>query len=291
VKTRNKVNVYLTGGLGNQIFQLVAGVHFAEKLEKQIILNKTFVARSHSRFDISSFQLPFEIVEEKNLLLLTKFFPRVRNAIDWRLNHKRSHLLDGGLMANEDFYRTKKIKSMSGYFQDLHYFSGINKDFLLLRNPSNSFLNLNSRLSKKKKLSFHVRRGDFIGQKDSHGCLASDWYLESIEKCLNLNSDIDVIIAFTDDAAWVRNQILSKLKTSVEVLVISNEDLDDPAESWTLMRDSNFIICANSTFSITAAMFSDAQITLPNPLTKNENFKDIVSSVPISWNLSNTIWE
>jgi hypothetical protein len=52
-----KVEVFISGGLGNQIFQYSAGKRIAEKLGKDLVVNTTRAASSHSSFNISSFKL------------------------------------------------------------------------------------------------------------------------------------------------------------------------------------------------------------------------------------------
>jgi hypothetical protein len=113
--------------------------------------------------------------------------------------------------------------------------------------------------------------------------------LKAIDGILKQDSTIELIAFFTDDGHWVSEEICSKIE--FPIIVISADALEDPAESWILLRNSQQIICSNSTFSITAAITSKAKVTLPKPLTKNTNFVGITNSIPSHWKSEPSIWE
>ena len=180
---------------------------------------------------------------------------------------------------------------MSGFFQDMRYLSYSDLKDLTLRKPSLRHNSFRALFDKHSVIGVHVRRGDFLGQLDSHGCLASEWYLTQIYRSLEIVGLDAKVIIFTDDREWVFNEITSDLPESCSVNVISKEDLEDPAESWDLLRSADLIICSNSTFSITAAFYSGSRVVSPFPLTRSVNFEGIAATLPESWSLAEAIWE
>jgi len=291
VKLSHKLKVNFSGGLGNQIFQLYAGLYLGQARKCDLILDTTRVATSHSRFDISSFKLPFEMRKNLTLSKISKRAPELVSISDWLRNKSKFHLIDQGFEQNLAVVEARRILGISGYFQDLRYFYLSHFPGLELAKKSPKFEKMSEQIRGRNSLSVHIRRGDFIGQIDSHGCLSRDWYHKTIARTLKMNSSVDLIVFFTDDANWVQENIMKFLETQVESILVSSSELEDPAESWFLMTQSSHIICANSTFSITAAICSTAEITIPYPLTRNQNFKEIASSIPVSWNLYESNWE
>lgn len=291
MKLNHKLKVNFSGGLGNQIFQLYAGLYFGQISECDLILDTTRVATSHSRFDISSFKLPFEMKKNLSLSKISKRTPKVASINDWLRNKSPFHLVDQGFEQNLAIVEARRIMGISGYFQDLRYFQLSHYPNLELAMKSSKSEKIGEKIRGRNTLSVHVRRGDFIGQTDSHGCLSRDWYHKTITRTLMENLSLDLIIFFTDDANWVQENIINFLESQIESILISSVQIDDPAESWFLMTQSTHIICANSTFSITAAISSSAEITIPFPLTRNQNFKELTSSIPTSWNFSASHWE
>ena len=47
----NNVYVKMKSGLGNMLFQIAAGIHFATKYNKQFIINENIIIPSYHRLD------------------------------------------------------------------------------------------------------------------------------------------------------------------------------------------------------------------------------------------------
>ena len=286
-----RINVNLAGGLGNQIFQYAAGLFFAKATEKQIILNLTNVARSHSEFDISSFQINHEL---RNSLIVSKagkivpYMNIIRNK--YRFN-RQDHLLDQGYELNISAVMNRNIRSISGYFQDLRYFNSDYDLNLVLKAPSKRYLDYLEYFVTNQIVGVHIRRGDFVGQAKSHGCLSIDWYHKEINSAFQSIREDTKLLVFSDDSQWVETNLIPKIHSDIQWEIISGLELPDPAESWCLLRKAHHLICANSTFSLTAATLSKGSTTVPFPLTRNNNFKDIERSIPKDWKQADSIWE
>jgi hypothetical protein len=201
------------------------------------------------------------------------------------------HLVDQKFEVNFEYLGNSRVKTISGYFQDMRYLNRLDLTELTLKSPSADYESYKSLFEKYFVIGVHVRRGDFLGQSDSHGCLSSEWYLLQIINSLEIGKLDSIIVIFTDDRDWVFKKICPVLRKNIDVKIISKEDLADPAESWDLLRSADYLICSNSTFSITAAFFSDSQVVTPCPLTRKVNFEDIESSLPEAWIRAAAIWE
>ena len=286
-----KIEVNLAGGLGNQIFQFAAGLNFANITEKRLILNLTNVARSHSKHNISSFQMNHELKDRwiiRRVGMVVPHMNTVRNKIRFS---RQGHLLDNGYESNLSALMNRSIYAISGYFQDLRYLTAGCDLNLELKEPSKRYLEYFDRFHKNQNIGVHIRRGDFVGQSESHGCLSADWYYKEIIKELqSAPRDVKVFI-FSDDFHWVDSNFASKLHLDIDWEIVSSLELADPAESWCLLRSVNHIICANSTFSLTAAALANGSVTVPCPLTRNDNFKAIGENIPEHWKKIDSIWE
>ena len=286
-----KLEVKLSGGLGNQIFQLYAGMKIAQLQQSKIRLNLTDVARSHSKQTIQSFQVNASFKTHRFWRWIRSHLHYVSKVDDWVLSRKKHHLIDIDYLENTNFSVLRNTHSISGYFQDFRYMEDFRHTPPRLRNPSDVYLSMEESLKGVNFAAVHIRRGDFLGQSNSHGCLSPKWYIREVELLWKRDSRIDRILVFSDDIEWVRENIQKSTALANIKFDFEPASLIDPAESWSIMRQASHIICANSTFSLTAAYFSNADVVVPWPLTKNSNFKDISKSLPKEWILSPTIWE
>jgi hypothetical protein len=281
--------MYLSGGLGNQIFQYHAGKFFSLLLGKRLILDLRNVSRAHSTYDVTSFKLGETIRLEKQSANIKEGFS-IANHINGYINkRKTSHLVDEGFEKNILVVKDGKIRQTSGYFQSFIYFQQTPEFNLELQNPSPEYLRLRERHS-SRNLAVHIRRGDFLGQSKTHGVLSIDYYLECIRYSLGTDTSINCVTYFTDDPELVRESIRSKETSGCDSRIIGPRDLIDPAESWVMMRDSSTLIVSNSTFSITAAMHSNGRVLIPKPLTRNEGFKEIETTMPFHYLRHTSIW-
>lgn len=286
-----KLEVKLSGGLGNQIFQYYAGLVISQLHEREVVLDLTDVARSHSEQTIQSFQIQAIFKTHRIKRYLRNHIKTLSRLEGWCRSRADNHMVDVTYEVNIEKAKEYKIDSISGYFQDFRYLDNYRANPLKLRNPSTMFLRLEESVRNQIYLAVHIRRGDFIGQSSSHGCISANWYVREIGTLINDHSDIQQIVFFSDDMEWVEQNIIGKIKPGKIEVVLSASELVDPAESWTLISHANFIVCANSTFSLTASYFSKAKVIIPWPLTRNENFQHISKTSPEQWILAPTIWE
>lgn len=287
-----KLEMYLSGGLGNQILQFYASLNLAKLQNREPLLNLNRVAYSHSRFDITSFQLPCDVKRNHIRTKAFKVLPSLSNAEDFLLNKRSSHLIDSGFKGNLHLASNQQIKSASGYFVTFKYMLDGRDINLQLVNESQRYFRYKELLENQPVLGVHIRRGDFLGQSEQHGCLSKEWYLDNITNHVTHNRDYRLVMIFTNDKSWTEANLLKRLPVKQEIMIVDQFDLPDPAESWKLLQSCKSLILANSSFSITSAVFSNSDIIIsPEPFSRGRNYIEADQTLPKKWFRSSSIWE
>ena len=272
-----RVFLYLTGGLGNQMFQFAALNTVAYESEKYILENFGNPRRN-------SENLPelFSILREKyNLLPIKCILPKLVEKVigfNLRLTVGKPSLLKGllrlmiqilsniviSVLAKRLFRIVFQVDAkpnrlfrnsiLVGYFQVADYSQslfGLTKDIQAINNPE--LKNLIAK-SKSNPLIIHIRRGDYLVEKD-FGVLHENYYREAF---LQFSTSHDFkscnsIWVFSDDIEYARRVI--HLETDLEREWISEIDGSASLTLLAMSLGSTFII-ANSTFSWWAAQLS-----------------------------------
>ena len=260
-KNKRKLIVFLNGGTGNQLFQLLAcenisQIHNREPfysdhlLGEQRYLETADVASKLSIKKISHSQLiGIKLIEEESLCYPPLFnkFPEYE------------------LLPDEDLI-------LSGYFQNyrIHSKSAIKK----LRK---FFLNLKtSSYLKEYTISLHLR--------ELHGSLGSiplnnidnlnlEYYkrsLDLIDEDIKLNKKIGFkkAILFTDmfkdkSKSYLYKPVRQLLESKGYKVILGDNLCKNTLEVISLMSRANFVICSNSTFSWWGAYMSNGKKICP----------------------------
>ncbi len=276
---KKSVTVVLAGGLGNQLFQYSAGAYLAHHLGVGLTINATlsqFGRTGHNDW-MDCFELgDIRIVRTKSphkmeyLYQLAKlraqgFFAKAssRLRIDeyWRQNiYFRSKVI--GFDPNLEFI--KSPLTLSGYFQTYRYSqylraTGYEHRFVL-KDSSDWHTDFVERLTGRRILSLHVRRGDYLKEGESFGILSGDYYQSAIRELRGQGASWDEIWVFSDepDAALAD---LSHLTEST-IFFVKPPSGTHSAESMDIMSKSTYLIIGNSTFSWWAAFQSEAEIVI-----------------------------
>jgi len=138
----------------------------------------------------------------------------------------------------------KDIK-LIGFFQSEKYFFN-NKDYIIgLFSPTIKMVNkLNCVLKKirnnKEVVSLHVRRGDYLKNKDTHRFIGLDYIVNSLKLFVG-----KTVLVFSDDIVWCKENI----PQSNDIIFIDNSFNLADYEQLYLMSMCNHNIISNSTFS------------------------------------------
>ena len=174
-KTKQKVEIELVGGLGNQLFGYFAGAFYAQKFNKLLIVDLTQVSLGLTNHgsQLTSFKLSksYELIRSK-----PRRFARLNKRISDKLSIKFKlikyfrYKLFGVYQSKEvgfDSFLEKQseISRIQGYYQTWKYVDNLQEleaDLSLeIINPSNWFLELQNEINKVKPIVIHVRRGDY----------------------------------------------------------------------------------------------------------------------------------
>ncbi len=293
---KRQIHVRIVGGLGNQLFVYFAGRYLSQVSGRELVLDMREASRSHSLYDLRSFNEVSETKVARHLFPKNKLVKKILDSLKYRLPSISSffgsligYFADQGIAMNElSLKSSRKIIKFSGSFQDFLYLDKLQNVKLTLNTST-----LDSNLSESQGiLAIHIRRGDFISQSLSHGCLSVRWYKEAISTLLSIHTDISRVRIFSNEDLWVRRNLAELCPNiSIPVEIIKFDSQQDPAVSFISFANSPYRICSNSTFSLLASRLSPGVSVVPYPYNRSGDFKALEESSPKDWIRIPSIWE
>jgi hypothetical protein len=308
---KKSVYLFLTGGLGNQLFQYAAGLYLAEKHRLNLIAD---VSTGRPRVDgtgapeIYSFDLP--LMDSVNPIPFTTPLVsricgyRLRRALNRKsINRKSSSVIDfifrdfwisfsirrfvklfvSKELGNIPLPNYKKSTYLIGYFQTYCFaqYPGVYDSLmsLQLRNPSSDVAQYFALSELEKPLIVHVRLTDYLSE-ESFGIPSIKYYSGAIAKQWDLGI-YKKIWVFSDDIEGARQRIPQDFHSNVRW--ISAADLDS-ASTLEVMRFGYGYVIANSSFSWWGAYLSynaDTKIIAPNPWFIGK--EEPLDLIPLEW--------
>jgi hypothetical protein len=271
--------VNISGGMGNQLFQLALYNKLIKDGHKDVFIDIGFYQEQNSFFyfiyriirGIPKRKFLFEnelqfIILNRNDLIKSVYHSRTYRQILNFLNYffplkfifRFSKRVD---VVNEKFFfnwqNNNKIIIFDGYWQDF--------DFI---EKQEHFLNDLLRLKYKNeftdvlnfKLVLHVRRGDqaTILSKNIYNILDNNYYLESLKFLGKIGVIIDKITVCSDDINWCKRNM-------TDIQELYNVDFSNSStmlEDFLLMYNAQYLISSNSTFSFWAGILGNSDIVI-----------------------------
>jgi hypothetical protein len=299
------MKVFLTGGLGNQLFQLAAAI---ENYQGEIeLISKIGKPRLSEKGDpeIASFDLPdfvtiqsppmsFEKITMKviGLNLRAHFNPKkLENGLLWFYRSL------GNLYLSLLFKRVLRLRVgrdigftpigklgrkdfLVGYFQSFKYLSEVTMNSLStleVLEPSKDFLEYLERFQDKRVLVVHVRLSDYINEP-TIGTLSQEYYERALQE-IDL-AKIDQILVFSDSPDLVKGYLPKEFSSNFEIV----PNTFTSAETLMLMKVGCEFIISNSTFSWWGAMLCqnrNKKVIAPTPwFVAQDEPKDLL---PTNW--------
>lgn len=288
------------GGLGNQFFCFFAGLSLSKKygIPLQIDLNPYGFQNSPHDSNLGDLELPGnQIFIESGSSKLRSFFIRIARKIALHSSCSRFFINQTlgiyfsrslGFDSRLDGIGSRRI--VYGYFQTWRYFYEVKDNFrgsISLKIPSNWYLEKLDEILGSIPVVVHIRRGDYLEQKDSLGVLSSEYFKNVIESLPSIYCNREIWI-FSDDIGGLERDFEDFLPKRVRM--IDSTQANSATESLLLMSKGAVIVISNSTFSYWSAMLSDegAQIYAPNKWYKN--MEDPIDLIPPGWNLCQSLW-
>jgi len=276
------VYVRVSGGLGNQLFQLAAGAVAASDLRTDLVMDPSGIYEANRRGTATrrEFALP-EMFPTVNVLATER--TRLNPMIQIALLHGRSpfatlasdlaYLLDSRLGGRQSLFRDQDITkvlalaSRSKARADVHL-NGYWADFRIAEKSRNWILSkmfteraLSSKLQRieaemkeTRSTSVHVRRGDFLSKWGSiHDVTSGAYFAASMD---SLAPATDKFYVFSDDIEWCRTNLRRGNK---DIEFITRERGESDMEHLLVMSKAKDFIISNSSFSWWAAWLGSAK--------------------------------
>jgi hypothetical protein len=280
-KKLEDVTVQLTGGLGNQLFQLAVGFFVAGesplKLEQDLGQPRRNI---NGDPDITSFSLPNQ-VELEPARSPSRFISKVLNYSRRRSAQQNGHgsnILRLGASLLLSIYRASPVSLMGarglgfcnlevkdrhpyllGYFQSYKWLYGrqvLHKMRSIRAIECDEISIFRSLAIKESPLVVHVRLGDYL-EHPQFGIPTKSYYENSIQELWN-SGDYKKIWLFSNDDSAAMDYIPSHLQ---ELTRVVPEIQKSAASTLEVMRMGCGYVIGNSTYSWWGAMLSN----FPNP--------------------------
>ena len=307
-----KVVTSLSGGLGNQLFQVTAALYLNRG-------NPVLLDQSLGRPRLDGYHAPevlnFSFPAEIKVLKKSKFAWFARKCIGYNLRmnispraYEKLGLVKALIQRLTSvvvlFFFGKKFSIeacqglgyyelnqsdesvlMIGYFQsyrwaDTALSKSIDKGVQLL-DFSDTFCTLRDKMLEEAPVVVHIRRGDYLNE-DNFGVLADDYYCTALQ-ILNEEQEISKIWLFTDSP----EEILESLPPEYRAMayVVPNKGIST-SETLELMRYGRAYVIANSSFSWWGAylrMNHGASVYAPKKWFKG--MEDPAGLIPPDWRI------
>ena len=276
--TRPTVSVNIMGGLGNQMFQLATAYAYARKHNGNLKVIRNKRESDGRPLYWNSFLSRFN-------KYLVDSLPD--NLVQWHESGATEYCSIPDLNSNGIF--------LNGYLQSPKYFNNtlIEQEIKeLFASKCSVICNINEKYlqllnNRDRVIVVHARRTDYCRNQDIinfHGPLTSEYYKEAIKRmCQSVKNPL-FLLSSDDSNFWI--DLLESIPEfdSGNIYILNNEN---EINTLTLLRQFNYFIIANSTFSWWAAWLANdvKRVIAPSKWfgpTGPQNYKDIY--VP-SWEL------
>jgi len=254
------ISTQIIGGLGNQLFQMAAGLALARRHKTDLILDVSGYQnyRLHP-FRLDRLGLPFGISA-------TGLSPTYREP-HFHYDPKFSTLPDGTALA--------------GYWQSPRYFESVESEIRsLIRIPEGDIPVPERRA---QSVALHIRRGDYVQNATTlavHGTSSLDYYAAAMH-LMAKHVDNPVFYVVTDDPVWAQENLRSRH----ELRFVTSPAQDPDFHDFFAMARCSHAILANSTYSWWAAFLNpnpNKIVTYPLPWFRKAD-RDTRDLFPNAW--------
>ncbi|MBK86648.1 MAG: hypothetical protein CMC86_05570 [Flavobacteriaceae bacterium] len=277
-----KAIIFLTGGLGNQLFQYAFSKYIHSEFNIDTEFNTDFYysdfkGQTCRKIELNLFKLEFKqstgnyfqrkILRIKEKLSFLTPNPFTNYFSENNLNYKN---LKNITLKKKNFFR--------GYWQNYKYFESvqadIKKDFSLSHNLKYLDKITYNKIIKTNSVCVHVRRSDFIDSV--YDVVDEKYYKKAYKELISKFLDLECFI-FSDDIDWcIENLSFIKNSNFCSFSMIND---------FHLMSLCKHFIIPNSTFSWWAAFLSnykEKNVLIPSKWHQN-NLEFFNNSSPKNW--------
>ena len=267
-----RIVVHLSGGLGNQLFQITTGMALAKSVNKNLAINSNLYSNPILREKINpnyKKKRKFEAIDflEVARLPRDKFPTPINGRFEKYLENlseiqkRKLGIATESSFSESGWSNPEKIRRLVGHFISPKYFSNIDSTSLFkeLNLPLSPWSNLILKeIQHRETIGIHVRLGDYLFQNNII-VPNENYYLNALEYLQNLLGYKSNILIFSDEPNKIKNKfpkLYQKAKT------LHPEGRVSVAENLFLLSKCTAFVCSNSTFSWWAANLSKVQTNL-----------------------------
>ncbi len=271
-----RINFWVYGGLGNQLFQIAAALTASFLVEEKIYCTyrdsssrDTFASSNRQSFKLlqelfsNNPCIELRIQNRTNVLSLwEKANDKIQNVEDLKLFNPFD---PSSLKIVLNSIKMNKRINVSGYFQIIDpLYLGIVE---ILRSLELRMIQYGiSEQLRKVNYVLHIRRGDYLipSFARNFGVLSDEYYFEIID---GINSEVLVI----SENKFEVKDIQDRYSRDRRVYFLDKSDLSFE-ETFRIMSQARYLYTANSTYSLWAAMLNkwsnQGEVYLPLPWSK-----------------------
>ena len=289
----------MAGGLGNQLFQLYAGLDYATKTNRKLVLNysqfqKGYTKREEKISDdiLRSINYDVTISTDKTFIkariIVDRLSIRMMRIVGAQKFFKRGRTSEIGYSSN---FRYMRVTRLSGYFQTWRHYLYLSEQNYLneikLINPSNNFKHWESKIVSEKPVIIHIRRGYYLSLSENWGLLGFEYFREAVFSLVGQNTSHKLLV-FSDEPLKAEQLLQKCLFANVEYFPTGT--LANDFEELLLMGKSDKIVISNSTFSWWAAQLGQTKhVAAPDKWFRGMD--DPIDLIPNSWKRIRSSWE
>ncbi len=244
------IKLTLAGGLGNQLFQLSAGIYLEAKIGRKVLYDiSNLVEQPNS--EVGNYTRKFEIQEliRNDQLIHSKYPFRA----DYAIRFVRRMMNSGSVIVERDpnfdvlGQVNSKTTAVYGYFQREKI---VREAWPILKSRLKDSPKFSSLVNSERidRIAIHLRFGDYSDDprtKSVHGLTSTSYFAQAIES-IRLNESRDApILVVTDDKSKATDFVKNSNGLSNFQIISNPNPIDDLME---ICRSSQVVI-TNSTFS------------------------------------------
>lgn len=249
--------VFLSGGLGNQMFQYALYASLKEqaynvKVDIGLLKND----RQHNGYELDKvFNMhaksdPFDIFLVRCMYYINIWNPNILiNLIKYFLKLLRIIFISDKTQ-NFKGIKNDNIVYFCGYFQSAKYFSNLKNVYSIFKfqeeTISKQSKEILSLITHTNSISIHIRRGDYISENNKNlygGICTTEYYQKAIDIMCSKVTNPHFFI-FSNDIEWCEKNIYLP-----HVFYVNCNKGEDSWQDMYLMSKCKHNIIANSTFS------------------------------------------
>jgi hypothetical protein len=240
--------VFLTGGMGNQMFQYACGRCLATKRGDELILFVGALRQPQARYKYSLTALNIAPRAETNLHFLRS------SDVLWVATQIDSRFNQAILCADAPNV------ALRGYWESEQYFSEIKeiirREFTFRGGTPLSQADLAQDIGSSESVCVHVRRADILRPDDPKGFVGVEYY-EAAFRYMACRLERPKFFVFSDDIRWCRENLNIPFPHCFRTRLAGETGPAEGDDLRLMSQCKNFII-ANSTFSWWAAWLGSA---------------------------------